>query len=244
METSKRLTGQQSYDLTSFAADIHANLSAQQENDKAKTTPDTSGRGSEKPLANYDPNTQSWKMYGDTSLWGEPQSLASLPPSGMTRNGVLYQQPAWVPITDVIESSSWPTPTAVTRPMEGNVRMYRAKIEAGEMTEAEAEAILGKSVWEAQGKVPAMWPTPKATDYKRNGSPSEMKRQSPCLGAMVQKWPTPTAADAYTHALKSSQQTPGSRHSLNLPSAAGGKLNPTWVEWLMGFPTGWTDLEA
>ena len=23
-----------------------------------------------------------------------------------------------------------------------------------------------------------------------------------------------------------------------------GALNPTWVEWLMGFPTGWTDLEA
>jgi hypothetical protein len=22
-----------------------------------------------------------------------------------------------------------------------------------------------------------------------------------------------------------------------------GKLNPTWVEWLMGFPLGWTDLE-
>lgn len=24
----------------------------------------------------------------------------------------------------------------------------------------------------------------------------------------------------------------------------GRKLNPTWVEWLMGFPTGWTDLNA
>ena len=24
----------------------------------------------------------------------------------------------------------------------------------------------------------------------------------------------------------------------------GGKLNPTWVEWLMGFPLAWTDLEA
>jgi DNA (cytosine-5)-methyltransferase 1 len=23
----------------------------------------------------------------------------------------------------------------------------------------------------------------------------------------------------------------------------GGSLNPTWVEWLMGFPTGWTDLK-
>jgi hypothetical protein len=24
---------------------------------------------------------------------------------------------------------------------------------------------------------------------------------------------------------------------------AGGQLNPTWVEWLMGFPLGWTDCE-
>jgi hypothetical protein len=22
-----------------------------------------------------------------------------------------------------------------------------------------------------------------------------------------------------------------------------GSLNPTWVEWLMGYPSGWTDLE-
>jgi len=22
------------------------------------------------------------------------------------------------------------------------------------------------------------------------------------------------------------------------------ELNPTWVEWLMGFPLGWTDLEG
>jgi len=26
------------------------------------------------------------------------------------------------------------------------------------------------------------------------------------------------------------------------PLAAGGRLNPTWVEWLMGFPLGWTAL--
>jgi DNA-cytosine methyltransferase len=54
--------------------------------------------------------------------------------------------------TDVAYANS------LTRPMEGNVRLYRAKVEAGEMTEQEAEAILGKSVWEAQGKLPAMWP--------------------------------------------------------------------------------------
>lgn len=29
-----------------------------------------------------------------------------------------------------------------------------------------------------------------------------------------------------------------------MQAGTGGKLNPTWVEWLMGFPTGWTDLSA
>ena len=24
----------------------------------------------------------------------------------------------------------------------------------------------------------------------------------------------------------------------------GGRLNPTWVEWLMGYPLGWTALNA
>ena len=28
------------------------------------------------------------------------------------------------------------------------------------------------------------------------------------------------------------------------PSGIIGRLNPTWVEWLMWFPIGWTDLNA
>lgn len=55
-----------------------------------------------------------------------------------------------------------PSPTANMRPNEGNVRMYRAMVQAGEMTEEEAHAILGKNVWEAQGKIPALLPTPNA----------------------------------------------------------------------------------
>ena len=210
MEISKESTGETLFDLTSYVVDTHASRSATQGNGEAKTTPGTCGLGYDKPLAHFDPDTASWRMCVDTLPLVEPPSLENLPPSGMTRNGVLFQQPAWEPLTDVIVSSLWPTPTAVTRPMEGNVRLYRAKIELGEMTEAEAEAMLGKSVWQAQGKV-------------------------------REKWPTPTAADAYTHNLRSTQQTEGSRHSLNLPSAVGGQLNPTWVECLMGFPTGWTD---
>ena len=209
METSKTSTGQQSYDLTSFAADIHASLSAQQENDKAKPTQDTYGPGSENPLASYDPDTQSWKMYGDTSLWGEPQSLASLPPSGMTQNGVLYQQPAWAQITDVIESLLWPTPTT-------------------------QEVEHPEAVWNKKGR-----------RVSPNGNTHSMG-----LADAVNLWPTPTA---------SSWGNEGSRAMLDkkiaegciteqdkraMTAGNGGKLNPTWVEWLMGFPTGWTDLEA
>ena len=33
------------------------------------------------------------------------------------------------------------------------------------------------------------------------------------------------------------------RNSAPLNVVAGGSLNPTWVEWLMGWPLGWTDLK-
>jgi hypothetical protein len=252
METSKTLTGEQLSLWTSSAADTPANHSAQQANDEEPTTLDTCGHGLETPLAHYDLATQSWKTSGDISLWGDLPSLENLPKSGMTRNGVLYQQPDWVRPIDATGSLSWPTPrscsamaatitpesvwnekrlpnletvvgrrmwptpTAVTRPMEGNVRMYRAKIQAGEMTEAEAEAILGKSVWAAQGKVPAMWPTPQANDAKNPYARVREHSQATMLGEAVVK------AD---------------------PTTGGGKLNPMWVEWLMGFPLGWTDLK-
>ncbi len=254
MATSNKSIGHEWNDLPLFAGDTPVSLSVKQVTAKVKKILATCGLGYERPLANYDPDTQSWRMSAGIFPLGEQPSLPILPPSGMTRNGALFQQPAWEPLTGGTASSlwptpttqetehpnaqltetgrrlskdgtsshsvgladavrMWPTPTAVTRPMEGNVRLYRAKVEAGEMTEQEAEAILGKSVWEAQGKISAMWPTP-------------------------------TASDAWTDGLKSSQQKEGSRHSVNLPSAAGGKLNPTWVEWLMGFPPEWTDLEA
>jgi DNA (cytosine-5)-methyltransferase 1 len=103
--------------------------------------------------------------------------------------------------------------------MEGNVRLYRAKIQAGEMTEAEAEAILGKSVWEAQGKLPAMWPTP--THGKLAGG----------SGAFQQIQDKYEANEITLEEKKAMQ------------AGNGGKLNPMWVEWLMGFPTGWTDLK-
>jgi len=137
--------------------------------------------------------------------------------------------------------------------MEANVRMYRAKIAAGEMTEQEANAILGKSVWEAQGKVPALWPTPRSNDssesvetltarsernYGRNKNGINLTAAiiDAASPEPTRLWPTPTGDDANNATRQS-----GAYQSL---TRVVGKLNPTWVEWLMGFPLGWTDLDV
>jgi hypothetical protein len=146
--------------------------------------------------------------------------------------------------------------------MEGNVRLYRAKIEAGEMTEEEATAILGKSPYEAQGKLPAMWPTPTTQEVEhpnaewylektrlRRRSKTGPRGHSMGLADAVQMWPTPRAAMAetrnHTVYLRSTDKPQNLENKVasSDPSLVGGRLNPTWVEWLMGFPLGWTDLE-
>ena len=55
-----------------------------------------------------------------------------------------------------------------------------------------------------------------------------------------QFWPTPTAHNAKEGAYPAEYE----RNTPTLAAQAGGKLNPTWVEWLMGFPLGHTDLNA
>jgi len=239
MEISNKLTGEQLSLWTSSAADTPANHLAPQENDEAQTTHDTYGLGYEMPLAHYDPDTRSWKTSGDISLWGEQPSLESLPKSGMTRNGVLYQQPDWVRPIDVIASSLWPTPTTqeVEHPNAELTTTGRRKSKNGKTSHSLglADAV-------------QIWPTPTVNDAK-NVNPKPNRRRGLVSAVNNAKWPTPLA-----------QGGGGSGHwnkvekmyldgqityeeKMALQAGRGGKLNPMWVEWLMGFPIGWTDLE-
>ena len=88
-----------------------------------------------------------------------------------------------------------------------------------------------------------LWPTPNSRDWKDSG-PTQGNRKSPNLGMAV--WSTPTARDAQS--LKKCMRGKGSQEKGNeiiepLVVQVGGSLNPTWVEWLMGWPLGWTSLE-
>lgn len=64
-----------------------------------------------------------------------------------------------------------------------------------------------------------------------------------------QLWPTPRSCEWKGAAANRHPGGPNYRHQLceaveATHSGIIGRLNPTWVEWLMGFPIGWTDLSA
>jgi hypothetical protein len=67
------------------------------------------------------------------------------------------------------------------------------------------------------------------------------------LGMVVRLWPTPTAnEDAAGRPTGKMQAMLGNHPAIRGTTEAewaSGSLNPTWVEWLMGFPLGHTDLE-
>jgi hypothetical protein len=81
------------------------------------------------------------------------------------------------------------------------------------------------------GTESGLWPTPCLPG---NGG-SHGKRK---LKEML--WPTPTAHNAK----ECNAPSEAERNTPTLAAQAGGKLNPTWVEWLMGWPLGWTDCAA
>lgn len=78
-----------------------------------------------------------------------------------------------------------------------------------------------------------MWPTPTAQDASNTGGASQHKRNTLPLNTAVM-YPTMDAGAAKGRGQASADQR----------SRLGGSLNPEWVEWLMGFPAGWTNLTA
>lgn len=89
-----------------------------------------------------------------------------------------------------------------------------------------------------------LFPTPTTQDSKNDGGPSQFDRNTIPLNAHVKIWPTPTAPGK--NQVGTIGEWGGSGNPLRTPETMtlkGGSLNPTWVEWLMGYPIGWTDLK-
>lgn len=98
---------------------------------------------------------------------------------------------------------------------------------------------------------PILWKTPIASD-SANREFYHNSRGEPNLSGMVKLWPTPTTGAGLCGGTGNFQQLKKLQQAgqiteeerRNMSQGNGGQLNPTWVEWLMGFPIGWTDLNA
>lgn len=107
-----------------------------------------------------------------------------------------------------------------------------------------------------------LWPTPTCGGGGQTlpegttptGKTPEGRKQTVCLERYVQQverkvWPTPTVAMAKGSSGGAlTRKTGKSRENDRLDyavegDAKNGRLNPTWVEWLMGWPLGWTELQ-
>jgi hypothetical protein len=103
------------------------------------------------------------------------------------------------------------------------------------------------------GRLVQMWPTPvhsearQGLQIRREGKKgSQISLTTAVLQAETKMLPTPCNRD-YKGAVKSGKRITKSGKTQNygeqLPNVVGGQLNPAWVEWLMGWPVGWTDLK-
>jgi hypothetical protein len=229
-------------------------------------------------LARFDPATSSWRTAQRSLLGDSDESSVIWPRSGMTADGQCWELPTlehrtsgtgsgcvpngetfWhTPNTNGLDGGSnsrkalqkrhWPTPTASAMPCEGTQRIMRKKWLAGGLSLEEASAIAGRDVRKAQGKVPEMWPTPRASENDQGRKADAMmdgisswksQGRGATLTTAVKRWTTPTAHNAKEGGFPAEYE----RNTPTLAAQAGGSLNPTWVEWLMGWPLGWTDLK-
>lgn len=103
-------------------------------------------------------------------------------------------------------------------------------------------------------------PTAARYGSGQNGSPHDHRESfaqkgKPSLDTLVRMtWPTPTAQDAKLSGVQGNWTPESGRSSgTTLTDAAvregkktcdGQSLNPAWVEALMGFPLGWTEIQA
>lgn len=90
------------------------------------------------------------------------------------------------------------------------------------------------------------WPTPRANDAEKRGQIGDDVRNG--LPAAVKYWPTPTKSDYKGAGPAMIRRDGKNRANDRLDYAVylnqRGQLNADWVECLMGYPIGWTDLDC
>jgi hypothetical protein len=242
--------------LTLYLAGFHAKTLAQQE--KAQELTENEAECGEKWRASftkYDPNTFSWKTHQCSLLGDLDEFSETWPQWGLMRDGECWEQQTLeqtirgtesglspngvdsfhTPNTTGLDGGSnsrkalkkkmemWPTPATkgYGHAAEGIMGNLLEKIEQGVITKLEAEQMLSLPKLENHRTWKKKFPTPCATDHKGSGQTGQLRDR---LDYAAERGATKS-------------------NTFTAPTVPGGKLNPMWVEWLMGWPLEWTDLK-
>jgi hypothetical protein len=201
--------------LTWFLADSLARISPSPERAPASTENAADcGEKWRESLTKYDRATCSWKTHQCLFSEDLPTSSVTLPRWGMLRLGVLWERQTSGRRT--IDSGSGSSAS-----MKQEIAPYGSNVYVATNGGATCTTSTHTTASVQASKIGTLTP----------------------IAPLVKKWPTPAARD-YRHPNKKTyHDRGGNKKGEQLPNAVGGPLNPTWVEWLMGWPLGWTDLE-
>ena len=206
-------------------------------NEQARKMTATSGRKCSGLLRRHSPVGCLARTLLESSVWNSTRCFLTWKPKVTKHNRLLFQLAVSMPRTDGIESGLLPTPTA------GDSKGRTYQYDRGDHTKPRVSLV---------GAV-KMRPTPRAHHGTGKHRGNNRARLEDEVHNPERMWPTPAARDwrspghqeSYQHRRETHQQALNEEVAWGENSdKLGGTLNPNWVEWLMGFPIGWTDLEV
>jgi len=238
--------------LTLFREGFHAKTLAQQ--DAAQELMENEAECGEKwhaSFTKYDPDLSLWKTHQCSLLGDLEEFLETWPQWGLMRNGECWErQMLERPTKESVYGFALPTPVAsdgTTGSLIGkNDKFYETKTGMPRKVNQN-----GKDGSVGLGRLVQMWPTPDASPRgpSKDYDPKAKSQSGRTLQSFVAKFPTPQASDNRDRGNMSNPSVQrrlaiGKQISLSQSvHPTSGQLNPTWTEWLMGWPLGWTDLK-
>ena len=223
--------------LMSFLEDFPAKTSQPQEKELALTESDHPCGSTWRELSvKFDRNTSSWKTH--RCLWEEdlPESSVTLPKWGMMQNGVCLERTTLMHPIKETGFGSWGMPETV---QNNQVKQWPTPT----ANEDAAGTPEGKMQWMLTHAAKTGCTTRSQYELMKDGN-----AQSAGLGFLMDARTTLENGSASNVENGHTQCTMRLRMDAStvdqagsLAATIGGQLNPNWVEWLMGFPIGWTD---